>query len=687
MDNYSEKYLKHFKGKVVRKDLTNIIKRNVNVPTFVLEYLMGIYCATDDEQAVSLGVQKITKIINDNYVRPEDSERIKSLIRAKGEYTIIDKLVAYLNEYDDRYYGEFINLDISGFVVPDEYIMRHSKILSGGIWVMAKVSYSYLEGCDIPDNKKRVRGRWTSPYSIISLKPIQLPNIDFETVTERRSLFTNEEWVNLVLRGAGIEGNNLTKREKLHYLLRMVPLCQRNFNLVELGPRGTGKSHIYKELSPNSILISGGQTTVANLFYNMNTRTIGLVGHWDCVAFDEVAGIKFTETDSIQIMKDYMASGSFSRGKESINAEASMVFVGNINQSLEKILKTSHLFSPFPKEYNNDSAFFDRIHAYLPGWEIAKIKRDVLTKEYGFISDYLAEILTVLRTCDFSDIFDKFFKFNSHVNQRDEIGIRKTFEGLLKLIYPDKNVSMEEAKELLEYAIESRRRVKEQLKRIAGDEFADVKLGYIDSKGEEKVIQLPETIDVRLDENSLPCGFVYTLGRGIDSQRVSLYKLENRLTIGSGKVDVQGILSAQSIVKESVNAAWLYFIDYCSKIFNIKGVTKFNYLTFINDICNNGVTDEVGAPLIVAYASLLSNKPILAGSIIVGNINISGTMAEIENVTTYIKEAVNVGAKYLFLPADCQTAIEKANVKVTNNLKIVLYKSPVELCQLALGGE
>ncbi|HLR43310.1 MAG TPA: protease Lon-related BREX system protein BrxL, partial [Pseudogracilibacillus sp.] len=414
-----------FAGRVVRKDLTKLIKEGANVPVYVLEYLLGMYAATDDETSLAAGVEQVKKILSDNFVRPDEAEKIKSRIRELGQYSIIDKVTVALNPRFDRYEAEFSNLGLKGVPVPAGFVKEYDKLLVGGIWCMIKVDYYYDEF-----------ERNTSPFTVNTLQPIQMPNMDMSEVFGGRARFTKDEWIDVLMRSIGMEPTQLEERVKWHLLLRLVPLVENNFNLCELGPRGTGKSHVYKELSPNSILVSGGQTTVANLFYNMASRTIGLVGMWDCVTFDEVAGIRFKDKDGIQIMKDYMASGSFARGKEEKNASASMVFVGNINQSIDVLLKTSHLFAPFPEEMANDSAFFDRMHYYLPGWEIPKMRPDFFTNRYGFIVDYLAEYFREMRKRSFTDAVDKYFNLGSHLNQRDTIAIRKTVSGIIKLIYP-----------------------------------------------------------------------------------------------------------------------------------------------------------------------------------------------------------------------------------------------------------
>ena len=481
MDELDKLVLDAFLGKVVRKDLTMQIKRSANVPTFVLEYLLGLYCSTDDEDVVQEGLKKIRTILAENYVRSDESEKIKSRIRERGEYTVIDKLSAKLDEFRDMYVARFTNLEIEPFVIPAEYVSNYSKILTGGLWCISRIAYLREEEDEERFRSRRAkRGPEDSPFHIVSLQPIQLPSFDAEEFISHRKEFTFAQWEGVLLRSAGYEPEQLTENEKLHFIERMVPLVERNYNFCELGPRGTGKSHIYKEISPYSILMSGGQTTTANLFYNLREHRVGLVGHWDCVAFDEVAGMHFKDLDAIQILKDYMASGSFARGRDSVNADASLVYIGNINGTVPSLLRNAHLFDPFPPEFHNDSAFFDRIHFYLPGWEIPKMRSGLLTNRYGLITDCLSEFCKEMRKFDFSQEFDRYFRLNQDFNKRDEIAVRKTFSGLAKLLFPDGKISKQEAGMLLCYAIEGRRRVKEQLRVMMPEEFRDVNLGFVD---------------------------------------------------------------------------------------------------------------------------------------------------------------------------------------------------------------
>ncbi len=470
----------HFTGKVVRKDLTKLVKEGANVPIYVLEYLLGQYCASNDEEIISDGLETVKNILAENYVRPDEAEKVKSKIRERGSYKIIDKVTVHLNEKVDIYEALLSNLGIKNAEIPVSDVKRYEKLLSGGIWCIVTVHYFYEEG------------QKGSPFTIGDLKPIQMPNMDMEEFFNNRKAFTEEQWIDVLMRSTGMEPSYLDERVKWHLLFRMIPFVENNYNVCELGPRGTGKSHIYKEISPNSILISGGQTTVANLFYNLASRTAGLVGFWDIVAFDEVAGIRFKDADGVQIMKDYMASGSFARGRDSINANASMVFVGNINAPVEHLVRTSHLLEPFP-DAMIDPAFFDRMHAYIPGWEIPKMRPEFITNQFGLIVDYLAEYMREMRKYSFADAVDKYFQLGKDLNQRDTIAVRRTVSGLLKLLHPNGDFDKEAVRRCLKYALEARRRVKEQLFKIGGDEFKDVNFSYIDKETREThIVDVPE---------------------------------------------------------------------------------------------------------------------------------------------------------------------------------------------------
>lgn len=685
MDALDRKINEVFPGKVVRKDLTALLRRGANVPTFVLEYLLGMYCATDDETAIAEGVEKIRKILAENYVRPEESEKVKSLIRERGEYTVIDKVSAVLDEYKDIYVARFSNLEIEPFVLQSDYAVKYTKILMGGIWCIARIGYTYQQD-SMEDEKKRrkKRGPEDSPFRILGLKPIQLPNLDAAEMIDKRKEFTTEEWIAMLLRSEGMEPDALSEKEKLHFIERMVPLAEHNYNLCELGPRGTGKSYLYKEISPYSILMSGGQTTTANLFYSMAAHRVGLVGHWDCVAFDEVAGMRFRDLDAIQIMKDYMASGSFARGRDMINADASMVFVGNINDSVQNLLKVAHLFEPFPPEFNNDSAFFDRIHYYLPGWEIPKMRSELLTEKYGLITDCLAELTRELRKKDCTHLLDAYFRLNGKFNKRDEIAVRKTVSGLIKLIFPDENVTEDEMRRLLEYAIEGRRRVKEQLKLMAGVEFADVALGYVDEYGSETVVSVPEQAsNTLIPAEKLPAGHVFALGANQIDGEVAVYRLENKVIRGNGKMETQGI-GGNRAVNECVDAAWYYFMDKARSILPGTTLSDHDYLLYYADPQSKGLSTEVSVAELVGLCSAVANRPVMEATAVIGEIKLSGTMGEIKNLENIVRVAKNAGAKQLLLPIQSMQELMHVPGELLTAVQPIFYSDPIEAVKKAI---
>jgi len=464
LQGLDRKLFDSFPGKVVRKDLTKSLRSGINVPVFVLEYLLAQYCASDDDQTIEEGKVRVKQILEQNYVRPDEAERIKSRVRERGSYKVIDKVTVRLNEKKDLYEAVLSNLGLKAVEVQTEFIKKYDRLLAGGIWCIVNLTYFY-------DPESNV-----SPFTITDLKPIQMPGVNIESILEERKKFTKDEWMAALLRSVGYEPEALSDSVKWHFIARMIPFVENNYNMLELGPRGTGKSYIYDEISPNSILLSGGKTTVANLFYNMATRVVGLIGMWDIVAFDEVGGIDMRDKDTVQIMKGYMANGAFARGKEHVNANASLVFLGNIDGDPVEIAKTRHLLEPLPEQMI-DSAFIDRFHAYIPGWEVPKMKPGYFTNGYGFISDYLAEWYKEMRKKTFADEIGKHYQYNHDMNQRDIIAVRKTTSGLLKLLYPHGEFTKEELRECVDYAIATRRRVKEQLFKIGGDEFKDVELG------------------------------------------------------------------------------------------------------------------------------------------------------------------------------------------------------------------
>ena len=676
MEELNEKLNKYFAGKVVRKDLTKKIKEGANVPVYVLEYLLGMYCATNDEQAINDGVETVKRILADNFVRPDEAEKIKSKIKEQGVYTIIDKITVRLNEKQDIYQAEFSNLGIKDAYITEDIVKKYEKLLVGGIWCIVKVSYTFND-----EEKHKI------PFTVTTLDPIQMPNMDLTGLFEGRKQFSKDEWIDVLIRSMGIEPSNLTEIQKWHFIERAVPLVENNYNLCELGPRGTGKSHIYKEISPNSILVSGGQTTVANLFYNMSQKKIGLVGMWDCVAFDEVAGITFKDKDGIQIMKDYMASGSFARGKEEKNANASMVFEGNINQSVEVLLKTSHLFDPFPKEMANDSAFFDRMHFYLPGWEVPKMRPELITDEYGFITDYLSEFFREMRKRTFSDSLDRYFKLGNNLNQRDVIAVRKTVSGLVKLLYPNGEYSKEDLEEILKYALVGRRRVKEQLKKIGGMEFYDVHFSYIDiDTMVENFISVPESGGGKLiPEGMLKAGHTYFIGRG-SSGMIGTYKIEVESSYGHGKFSISGIGTDRE-TREALNTAFNYFKANRKNISGSIQIDNVDYLLHIEDLQGVGASKDISLASFVAMCSSALKKPMLGSLVILGSMSIGGTIGKVEELANTLQVCFDSGAKKILLPMSSAGDISSVPSDLFSKFNISFYNDPEDAVFKALGIE
>ena len=663
MDDLDRKLNEAYPGKVVRKDLTQRIKEGANVPVYVLEYLLGMYCATDDEATIEEGVQNVKRILADNYVRPDEAERIKSKIRELGRFTIIDRVTVKLNEKDDFYQGELGNLGIKEVVIDPEMATDNPKLLGGGIWCILKLEYE--------------AGTKPSPFLVTSLKPIQMPSIDTSELFAGRPQFTREEWIDLLLRSAGLEPTTFTEEVKWHLLARMIPLCENNYNCCELGPRSTGKSHLYKEVSPNSLLVSGGQTTVPNLFYNMASRRVGLVGLFDVVAFDEVAGIHFKDKDGIQIMKDYMASGSFARGKAEINASASMVFVGNINQSVETLLKTSHLLSPFPAEMI-DTAFFDRFHAYIPGWEIPKLSPENFTKQYGFIVDYLAEWLREMRKRSFADAIDRYFRLGNNLKQRDVQAVRKTVSGLLKLLFPDGSQDKEDVETTLIYALRVRRRVKEQLKKIGGMEFYDVHFSYIDIETlEEHFVSVPEIGGANLiSPDLLPAGHLHFVTQG-ENGTIGTYKLELQTVQGTGKLVRTGGASASKI-KDALNIAFNFFKANAHRVSSTINSTNTDFLAQILDLQGTGIPEEGGLSLFIALCSAALKRSIQAQLAIFGEMTLGGTITPVRNLADSLQVAFDAGAQRILLPMSSAADLSSVPPELFAKFQTSFYTDPVD---------
>lgn len=686
-EEINRKLREHFDGKIVRKDLTLSIKEGANVPVYVLELLLGQYCSSEDETIIEEGVQTVKKILSDNFVRPDEAQKILSQLRKNGAYTVIDKVTVKLNIKKDRYEAEFSNLGLNEIVISDGYPEKYDRLLCGGIWCIVQLEYDNDFYEDAAQDLKKKKGSDVLPISIKQLTPIQMPHIEINELKEGRKAFTKDEWISVILRSIGMEPDKLSYREKWLILTRIIPLVENNFNLCELGPRSTGKSHLYKEVSPNSILVSGGQSTVANLFYNMSQRTVGLVGMWDCVAFDEVAGIKFKDKDGIQIMKDYMASGSFARGKEEKSASASMVFVGNINQDVEVLLKTSSLFDPFPPEMGTDTAFLDRIHCYLPGWEIPKFRPEHFTRDYGFITDYFAEFVRELRKEQFGDALDKYFRLGRNLNQRDTIAVRKMVGGYIKLIYPDGNYTKEDVEEILKISLEMRRRVKEQLKKLGGMEFYDINFSYIDNETfEEHYVSVPEQSGGKLiPEGICNPGQVYTVSRG-KSGMIGVFRLESQALPGTGKFERTG-LGSERDAKEASNTAFNYLKANGNKISGAISTVNTDYIINYQDLQGIGMTSTLALPTLIALASIALGKPTIGSIAVLGEISISGTLIKMDNLADTLQVCLDSGAKKVLLPMMCAADFGTVPPELLGSFQIIFYNSAEDAVFKALGVE
>ena len=666
--------LRHFAGKVVRKDLTKLLKEGPNVPVFVLEYLLGGKCSSSDEHVIKEGLVEVKKILADNYVRPDESQKIRSVVRERGSYKIIDKVTVSLNDKRDVYEASLANLGVKDAEISSAFAKKFEKLLVGGIWCIVTLQYFHEEG------KKG------SAFIVEDVKPIQMPGLDMEELFEARKEFTEAQWIDVLLRSCGYEPANFEERVKWHILCRMVPLVENNYNVCELGPKGSGKSYIYKETSPYSILMSGGQTTVANLFVNLSSGKIGLVGLWDVVAFDEVAGISFKDPNGVQIMKDYMASGSFARGRDSIAASASMVFVGNFRegQTVEGLIKTSHLFAPFP-DAMIDSAFFDRFHAYIPGWEIPKMRPEFFTNRYGLITDYLAEWVREMRKRTFGDAINKYFKLGRDLNQRDTIAVKRTVSGLLKLLYPNEQYDKEAVRRCLEYALETRRRVKEQLKKIGGMEFFDVHFSYIDvESGEERFISVPEQGGGTLiPDGPLNPGTLHTVTSG-SSGHLGLYRLETQITAGNGALKMSGFGSNAS-AKEAVKVGFDFFRANAQQVSASIKPGDHDYHLHVVELHNTGPTQAMTLASFVALCSGALGKPIQPQMVVLGSMSLGGSLVSVENLAESLQVALDAGAKKILLPMASVKDIPTIPGELFAKFQTGFYADPTDAVFKALG--
>ncbi len=603
-----------FAGKVVRKDLVRKVKVGANVPVFVLEYLLGKYCATDDPVAIDAGLRVVNNTLSSNFVRPDEANKAQSMVKDKGKHTLIDKVqVRYVSD-DDKHWAELKNFGHKYVHVPEHYLRDYDRLLMGGIWAQVDIRHQY----DEEQKGKR------SPFWIESLKPIQLATFDLDEYRACRRQFTTDEWIDLLLRTIGLEPSHFDRRQKLHFLVRLIPLCEHNYNLVELGPRGTGKSYGYQELSPYTILLTG-PTTVANLFFNMASGKMGLVGIWDAIGFDEVADLQKMPKEVVTTLKTYCESGTFARGKDSLSGMASIAMFGNTNQPVEVMVRSSHLFMPMPDVIREDMAFLDRIHFYIPGWEMPKMRVEFFTDHYGFVVDYLAEALRELRKHNFTEVLDRHFSLGSHLNARDVKAVRKTVSGLVKLIYPHGELSKDEVAELVELALEGRRRVKEQLKKMGSFEYHQTSFSLIDNETREERVRRRARTGRRdmISPDPLAPGSVYTAS--VDDQgKVGLYRLEVGCSPGTGKLKIAG--GVEGPMKESIQRAFAYLMGQKVKMGVGQQVDTTDFHVEAIDLLSNHVPCEAGIALVVAVYSAIKRQSVQAGLVILGDLSIQGNI-------------------------------------------------------------
>jgi ATP-dependent Lon protease len=677
LNELDHKLLEHFRGYVVKKDLVRMVKVGANVPVFVLEYLIANSCSTDDEEKIKEGMENVKSILSKHYVNPEESTLIHSKIREKGRYKIIDKISVELDSKKDIYWAKLQNSNINNGNIRDGLVKEHDKMLMGGIWAIIDVEYD-------PDIKI---GQHIYPFVITNIKPIQLSSFDNSKIINKRKEFTKSEWLDILLRSCGYEpsADGVSDRVKMLLLARLLPMVESNFNFIELGPRSTGKSFVFKELTPYAVLISGGQGTVAKLFVHGSTGKVGAVGQWDAICFDEATDKIFKDKDAVPLMKDYMESGSFSRagaGGE-ITGVSSIILNGNINQPVETVLQTSHLFSPLSDEVNSDTAFLDRIHFYLPGWEMIKFAPQHFTSNFGFSTDYFSEALKSFRRVTYTDALESYFSLGSHLKQRDTKPVKKTVSGLIKLLHPDGEYTKEDVREYLVIALEMRRRVKEQLKRIGGMEFWDTNFSYIDKETqEEHFVGLPEEKGSHLIENTpLPPGVCYTSTS--DGDNVALVKIEAVTTSGSGKLNISGV--SNTSVKENIKNTYQYIKANEKSILSEQHSLKNYDLTIqVTNMLGASISTGIGSAVYIAIVSALYKKNLKAGLAVLGNISVGGAIERSINFADKITMLSENGAKSVVVPMDNLAELANIPATVLGNTDVPFYQNNQMLMQKAI---
>jgi len=675
-DSLDSKVLQYFYGRVVRKDLVGVLKGQLNVPTYVLEYLLGKYCSSSDEQVIEAGLNEVKRILAEHYVRPDQAEWFKAQVREREHHRVIDKVKVRLLETEDKYWASLVNINIDRVHISEDLVRRYERLLGGGVWAIVRLRY---------DPEMIHRGE-VRPFVIQELHPIQLAGSNLlEEVQERREHFSRDEWLDLLLRSIGVEPAQMSHRLKMLYLTRLIPLVENNYNLVELGPRGTGKSYVYREISPYSILVSGGEVTVPSLFISHTGRGhIGLVGLWDTVAFDEVAGLRrLANLQAINLLKDYMESGSFSRGREEITALASLVFVGNINIDVDLIIRTSHLFAPFPEEMQ-DLAFLDRFHAYLPGWEFPKLSSALLTDHFGLVADYLAEVFRELRKLSFGDAVDSYFELGQALNKRDEKGVRKTISGLIKLLHPDGNFTESELQEYLHLALELRRRVKEQLRRMGGVEYWNTSFSYRGkSSGEEHFITVPEQGEtVVIPPDPLQSGVAFTVGWDLNSGRYALFRVEVALMKGSGNYKVTGAVG--KAMREAIRTAYDYLRSNVHRFTIDRSLDDLDAHFQVVNLMQAKEGSQTAAAFFVALFSALVGKPLRPATVTLGEITVQSSVLPVSDLGECVQLARENGAQCVLVPIANAKDIPHIPPEILAGLDLAFYADPKDCLLKAL---
>jgi ATP-dependent Lon protease len=669
-DALDDKVNRLFAGKVVRKDLVRKVKVGANVPVFVLEFLLGKYCASSDEVSIQMGLQVVNDTLANNYIRPDESGKAQSKVKENGKYTFIDKVKVRL--VDSDYWAEAVNFGSKFLHIPTQYVRDYERLLMGGVWAQLDMRFEYDE---------EAKGKY--PFWIDKLTPIQIATFDLEEYKSVRSGFTTDEWIDLMLRSMGYEPGEMPSRLKLNFLIRLIPLAERNYNLVELGPRGTGKSYVVQEISPYSALLTGG-TTVANLFGHMNGRQKGMVQIWDVVGFDEVADLQKMPKEVITTMKTYCESGTFQRGQEAVTGDASIAMFGNTNQPIDVMVQTGHLFAPMPDVIRDDMAFIDRLHFYLPGWEIPKMRNDLFTDHYGFVVDYLAEALREMRKHNFTEIIDRHFSMGPHLNARDRKAVRKTVSGLMKILFPNGEVTQEELAEILEIALEGRRRVKEQLKKMGAFEYYHTSFSYtLQDTGEERFVGVPEQGGRDLiSADPLPPGTVYTAGVTSDGT-VGLYRLEVSVSSGTGKLKLAGGLAGA--MKESVQRAFSYVQAKKSDLGIARELDTSDLHVEAIDLLANRVEAEVGVAFFVACYSAMRKAPVNPALLVLGDMSVQGNIKPLRSLTEPLQIAKDNGAKRALIPIENKRNFLDVSADIMEQVDPIFYGDPKTAAMKVLG--